>query len=123
MLILFMPNEREAQKAARVDDLETAVQKFAVIEPLVAVKLGSEGAMAQRGTERVVSPSRKVEFVDAVGARNSFDAGFLHEYLHGGDLPACLATGNLAWSSLHHALGRNRGFSRRCLPPEILRRT
>ena len=43
MLILFMPNEREAQKAARVDDLETAVQKFAVIEPLVVVKLGSEG--------------------------------------------------------------------------------
>ena len=34
--------------------------------------------------------------MDAVGAEDSFDAGFLHEYLHGGVLPACLATGNLA---------------------------
>jgi hypothetical protein len=48
-------------KVARVDDLETAVQKLAVIVPLVVVKLESVGAMAQRGTERVVSPSRKVE--------------------------------------------------------------
>jgi hypothetical protein len=58
---IFMPNEREAQKAARVDNLETAGQKLANFVPLVVVKLGSEGAMAQRGTERVVSPSRKVE--------------------------------------------------------------
>jgi sugar/nucleoside kinase (ribokinase family) len=93
---IFMPNEREARKAARVEDLETAVQKLAAIVPLVVVKLGGEGAMAQRGTERVVSPSRKVESVDAVGAGDSFDAGFLHEYLRGGDLPACLAAGNLA---------------------------
>jgi|HubBroStandDraft_2_1064218.scaffolds.fasta_scaffold154467_3 hypothetical protein len=53
---IFMPNEREAQKAARFDDLETAVQKLAVIVPLVVVKLGSEGAMAQRGTESFTSP-------------------------------------------------------------------
>jgi sugar/nucleoside kinase (ribokinase family) len=93
---VFMPNEREDQKAARVDDLETAVQKLANIVPLVVVKFGSEGAMAQRGSNRVVSPSRRVESVDAVGAGDGFAAGFLHEYLHGGDLPACLAAGNLA---------------------------
>jgi sugar/nucleoside kinase (ribokinase family) len=83
-----MPNEREALKAARFDDLETAVQKLAVIVPLVVVKLGSEGVMAQPGTERFTScPSRRiqpVESVDAVGAGDSFDAGFLHEYLHHG---------------------------------------
>ena len=93
-----------------------------MIVPLLVVKLGSEGAMAQRGSERFMSPARRVESVDAVGVGDSFGAGFLHEYLHGGDLAACLAAGKLA-GSLHHALGRNRGFSRRCLPPEILRRT
>ena len=31
-----------------------------------------------------------------MGAGDSSDAGFLHEYPHGGDLPACLAAGNLA---------------------------
>jgi sugar/nucleoside kinase (ribokinase family) len=93
---IFLPNEREAQKAAGVNDLETAIKKLAEIVPLVVVKLGSAGAMAQRGTERFVSAARKVTAVDAVGAGDSFDAGFLNEYLRGGDLPSCLAAGNVA---------------------------
>jgi len=34
--------------------------------------------------------------VDAVGAGDSFDAGFLHPYLRGSDLTTCLANGNRA---------------------------
>lgn len=93
---VFMPNEREAQKAAGVSDLETAVKKLAAIVPLVVVKLGRDGAMAQRGAERSMSPAIKVDAVDAVGAGDSFDAGFLHHYVRGGELSACLRAGNLA---------------------------
>jgi sugar/nucleoside kinase (ribokinase family) len=93
---VFLPNEREAQKAAGVDDLETAVTKLAALVPLVVVKLGREGALAQRGTNRFTSPALRVEAVDAVGAGDSFDAGFLHQYVRGADLPDCLSAGNLA---------------------------
>jgi sugar/nucleoside kinase (ribokinase family) len=93
---IFMPNEREAQKAAGVDDLEAAVQKLAAIVPLVVVKLGRDGSMAQRGKERFKGAAVSVEAVDPVGAGDSFDAGFLHKYLQGGELPDCLAAGNLA---------------------------
>lgn len=93
---IFMPNEREAQKVTGTGDLETAVQKLSEIVPLVVVKLGRNGALAQRGAERFVSPAMTIETVDAVGAGDSFDAGFLHRYLRGGDLPACLAAGNRA---------------------------
>jgi len=62
----------------------------------VVVKLGHEGALAQRGKERFTSPSLSVTAVDAVGAGDSFDAGFLHEYLRGSDLATCLASGNRA---------------------------
>jgi sugar/nucleoside kinase (ribokinase family) len=93
---VFLPNEREAQKAAGVSDLEAAVKKLAARVPLVVVKLGREGALAQRGTERFASPALRVEAVDAVGAGDSFDAGFLHKYLQGADLAACLTAGNLA---------------------------
>jgi sugar/nucleoside kinase (ribokinase family) len=93
---IFMPNEREVQKAAGINDLEAAVKKLSTIVPLIVVKLGSEGSMAQRGAERFVSAAQKVESVDAVGAGDSFDAGFLHRYLQGGDLESCLAAGNLA---------------------------
>ena len=60
------------------------------------VKLGPEGALAQRGKDRFISPAQKVVTVDPVGAGDSFDAGFLHQYLRGADLPTCLASANLA---------------------------
>ncbi len=96
---VFMPNEREALKVAGVSDLETALDKLAAIVPLVVVKLGREGAMAQRGAERCVSPAVEVDAVDAVdavGAGDSFDAGFLHEFVRGAELRSCLRSGNLA---------------------------
>jgi sugar/nucleoside kinase (ribokinase family) len=93
---VFLPNEREARKAAGTEDLEDAVKKLSALVPLVVVKLGREGAMAQRGSERFLSAAQEVEAVDTVGAGDSFDAGFLHQYVRGADLPTCLASGNLA---------------------------
>jgi len=93
---VFLPNEREARRIAGADDLEIAIAQLAAIVPVVVVKLGAQGAMAQRGPERFVSPAVGVNVVDAVGAGDSFDAGFLHQYVRGADLSACLASGNLA---------------------------
>lgn len=93
---VLLPNEREARKIARTDDLEAAVRKLSELVPLVVVKLGKEGALAERGPERFTSPAQKVEPVDTVGAGDSFDAGFLHQFVRGAELPTCLASGNLA---------------------------
>src|SRR5208337_1469926 len=75
---------------------EAAIHKLSKLVPLVVVKLGSKGALAQKGSERVVSQSKEVVPVDTVGAGDSFDAGFLHEYVRGSDLPTFLAFGNMA---------------------------
>jgi sugar/nucleoside kinase (ribokinase family) len=95
---VFLPNEREACKAAgrNDDDLEAAVRTLSKYVPLVVVKLGPKGSLAQRGVERFTSPPLQVIPVDTVGAGDSFDAGFLHEYVKGSDLPTCLASGNRA---------------------------
>jgi sugar/nucleoside kinase (ribokinase family) len=93
---VFLPNEREACKATGTDELEAAVKTLSELVPLVVIKLGRKGVLAQRGGERVVCVSREVEAVDTVGAGDSFDAGFLHEYVRGADLQTCLAGGNLA---------------------------
>ncbi len=93
---VFLPNEREACKAAGTDDLEAAIHMLSGLVPLVVVKLGRKGALAQRGAERFTSPPQAVVPVDTVGAGDSFDAGFLHEYVRGSDLPACLESGNRA---------------------------
>jgi sugar/nucleoside kinase (ribokinase family) len=93
---IFLPNEREACKAAGTEDLEAAVRKLAELVPLLVIKLGRKGAMAIRSGQRFTSPPLEVTPVDTVGAGDSFDAGFLHEYLKGSDLPTCLASGNRA---------------------------
>jgi sugar/nucleoside kinase (ribokinase family) len=93
---VFLPNEREARKAAGTEDLEVAIRHLAELVPTVVVKLGRDGAMAQRGKERFTSPAQKVDAVDPIGAGDSFDAGFLHQYLRGADVPTCLASGNMA---------------------------
>lgn len=93
---VLLPNEREACKLAGADDLEGAIRKLSAMVPLVVVKLGKEGALAQQGKDRLRSPSQKVEAVDTVGAGDSFDAGFLHQYVRGADLQTCLNSGNSA---------------------------
>jgi len=93
---LFLPNEREACKAAGTEDLDDAIGKLSELVPLLVVKLGRKGALAQKGSERFTARSTEVVPVDPVGAGDSFDAGFLHEYIRGADLQTCLSAGNLA---------------------------
>jgi sugar/nucleoside kinase (ribokinase family) len=93
---VFLPNEREACKAAGTEDLEAAIDKLSKLVPLVVVKLGRKGALAQRGAERFTAAPQEVDAVDTVGAGDSFDAGFLHEFVRGSKLQVCLASGNRA---------------------------
>ena len=74
---VFLPNEREACKAAGTEDLEEAIKKLSKLAPLLVVKLGRKGSLAQRGSERLTAPSREVIPVDTVGAGDSFDSFFI----------------------------------------------
>ena len=94
---VLLPNEREALKIAGCDNLESALSRLTELVPLVVVKMGAQGAMACRGNERLLSPAVKLsEVVDPVGAGDSFDAGFLSEFVRGANLETCLHKGNLA---------------------------
>jgi sugar/nucleoside kinase (ribokinase family) len=93
---VFLPNAREARRITGIEDLEKAAARLAEMVPLLVIKLGVQGAMALRGRERFQSDAVKVDLVDPVGAGDSFDAGFLAQYLQGADLQTCLASGNLA---------------------------
>jgi len=93
---VLMPNEREACKIAGSDNLEDALRQLAAAVPLVVVKMGSKGAMAVGGVERIECAPLAVEVVDPLGAGDTFNAGFLHEFVQGADLRTCLDSGNQA---------------------------
>jgi sugar/nucleoside kinase (ribokinase family) len=80
---VLLPNEREVLALAGRDDLVAAARALAADGALVAVKRGAGGALAVDGDElcEVNTPARTA--VDAVGAGDSFDAGFLAGRLAG----------------------------------------
>ncbi|MDR3676542.1 MAG: sugar kinase [Acidobacteriota bacterium] len=93
---VFLPNEREAKKITHSDNLDAAVALLRHRVPMLAVKLGAAGAMACGRSGSVRSAAPTVEAIDPVGAGDSFDAGFIHAFVRGGDLAECLAQGNAA---------------------------
>jgi sugar/nucleoside kinase (ribokinase family) len=112
---IFLPNEREACKIAGVDDVEEALLGLAERVPNVVVKLGMQGAMAISKGHRYSAPAEKVQVVDAVGAGDSFNAGFLHRYLAGGEFGECLAAGNASAALSTTRPGGTEAFRERVL--------
>lgn len=87
---ILLPNEQEACALAGAPDWETALDNLAERIPIVALKRGAAGASARRGAERADAPAPAVTFVDAVGAGDSFDAGFVYGILAGWPLERTL---------------------------------
>ncbi|MGB6883819.1 MAG: carbohydrate kinase family protein [Candidatus Acidiferrum sp.] len=93
---VLLPNEYEACRLARIDDPMLALDFLAERVPLVVMKRGEKGALARRGAETFEASSLSVVAVDAIGAGDSFDAGFLHQFIRGAKIEECLRYGNLA---------------------------
>ena len=79
---VLLPNEAEALYLSGEEELAAALETLAGEVPLVAVKLGAQGAVARQGAEEAWAPTLPVEVVDTTGAGDSFDAGFLYGFLN-----------------------------------------
>jgi sugar/nucleoside kinase (ribokinase family) len=90
-----LPNEREACQLAQVASVEKAAEMLSETVGTVVVKRGSQGVLARRSHEEFVGLPPKVEVADHVGAGDSFDAGFIHQFIRGGSMQDCLAFGNI----------------------------
>lgn len=93
---VFLPNDREAKKIARTEDLSQAINLLAGLAKVVVVKRGASAAICRSGQEQCSLMPPTVKPVDDVGAGDSFDAGFIHQYVTGAKLEDCLAYANLA---------------------------
>ena len=92
---VFLPNEREARNIARTDQLPRAAEILSQKVRLVVIKRGADGVLARDGSEVFSASALPVEFDDAIGAGDSFDAGFLHKYIRGAKIEDCLRFGNI----------------------------
>lgn len=110
---ILMPNERETKALARVDEIDQAIQSLSALVPLLVVKRGSRGAAVVSHDGRIERDALKVSSVDAVGAGDSFNAGFLHGYVHRWPIERCLQMGNLAGAYSTTKVGGTAAFCNR----------
>jgi sugar/nucleoside kinase (ribokinase family) len=118
---VLLPNEREALKISRAGNVETALTQLGQKVATVVIKTGARGALAIQGGHRFSAPAVPVTVVDPIGAGDSFDAGFLHQFLCGGDISTCLTYGNLCGAFSTTACGGTEAFRNAASLQQFLR--
>jgi sugar/nucleoside kinase (ribokinase family) len=93
---ILMPNENEACKLARTDDVNQAAETLSQKVPLLVIKRGSQGAIVREGKIKLSGFPPVTDMVDAVGAGDTFDAGFIHQFIRGAKIEECLKFANIA---------------------------
>lgn len=78
--ILFV-NEHEVRAMAKIESVREAASALARNVELVVAKLGVDGALMADKTGLLEVPALPVQVVDTTGAGDSFNAGFIYEYI------------------------------------------
>lgn len=97
---IFLPNLEEAEALTGKKDPAAALATLAIHFPVVALKMGADGAMLASGGTVIHRPTERVVVVDTTGAGDAFNAGFIHAWLAGASpedtLAAALSAGTLS---------------------------
>jgi len=76
----------------------------------VALKLGARGARLLWHDREWAVPPYPVAPIDTTGAGDSFDAGFIYEWLRGGSPEQCLQTAAICGALSTRGMGGLEGF-------------
>jgi sugar/nucleoside kinase (ribokinase family) len=107
---VFFPNEDESLKITGKSDATTAACDLARLARIVVVKQGANGALVTSAAEQFEVPAIPAEVVDTTGAGDSFNAGFLAEFIKGRELEACAKAGVLAGARNIQKVGGTAAF-------------
>lgn len=95
-LDLFMPNEKELVNLIGLDSLENALSTLSEFDTKVVVKRGKNGSIYQHKNIRLTQEAFLLsKFADAIGAGDSFNAGFILAFLNQKTPEECLLQGSI----------------------------
>lgn len=89
------PNTVEALAMTREPTVERALKRLAHSVRVPVIKLGAAGSIAMENGETIRAKSIRVKSIDATGAGDAFNGGFLHAFLAGSTLEDCMRAGNV----------------------------
>ena len=108
---VFLPNEKELMFLTGKNTLNEAIESAKKYTDILVIKRGNKGSMVVSG-ERVsdLPPFLNKNVVDAIGAGDSFNAGFIYKYIQGKDIAECQRFGNLTGAVSTTAAGGTAAF-------------
>lgn len=91
--ILF-PNRNEAICISGQSSVESAMDKLSEIVGTVVITLGTEGAICRTAEKTIRTRPYKVHHIDTTGAGDSFNTGFIYQWLQDADTQTCMQYGS-----------------------------
>jgi len=120
---LFVPSEAELCRVYQTESVEDVRPLLPPGSGTIAVKRGRNGASALTAEgEWLHAPAFPVEAVDTTGAGDSFNAGAIYSFLHGGSPAELLAYGNACGALSTLAVGGTGGVVDRAAVAALLGR-
>ncbi|PRX40007.1 carbohydrate kinase family protein [Salegentibacter salegens] len=108
---VFLPNESELLNLSGKNNLEDAIEMIKSYTNILALKLGDKGGRVVTKSEDItIKPYLNKKYKDAIGAGDSFNAGFLKKFIQGETLSTCLEFANLTGSLSTTAAGGTGAF-------------
>jgi sugar/nucleoside kinase (ribokinase family) len=93
---IFLPNETELMAIGQSNQLEKAIASISSICSILVVKQGENGSLLIANKKKThIQALKSSSFIDAIGAGDSFDAGFINQFLMNRPLTDCQRFGNI----------------------------
>ena len=111
---VFLPNEKELQALTGTGNRQDAIAAvLPYLGGVMVVKCGSKGSLLVRkdGSRKQLDAFLNADVVDAIGAGDSFNSGFVSAFVKGMSPEECQVTGNLTGAVNTTAAGGTGAFT------------
>lgn len=108
---VFLPNKKELLRLLKESDLNVAIRKMSTYPGWTVVKDGENGAVWIEGKDICREDGYlNADVLDAIGAGDSFNAGFISKFIQGKSIKDCVLFGNLMGAISTTAAGGTGAF-------------
>ncbi len=108
---IFLPNESEILRLTQSNTVEEAISKIQPYNGKLIIKQGIKGSLGIHKNKKVSCPAYNLKpFVDAIGAGDSFNVGFILKFLREASLEECLKMGNMTGAISTTGTGGTKAF-------------
>ncbi len=109
---IFLPNKEELLEITKSKTINEGYQKIKDYSNIVVIKDSTNGSYLFCKKMEIHQPAFLMKnIIDAIGAGDSYNAGFLKEYIQGNDLQKCIVEGTVSGAINTQGKGGTGAFS------------